>query len=226
MSAYKWKKWNIYFSMSGFLQSSSSIYLLFKCDVAAIKFKIVTALWHLFLPNGNNSKPWQMCVWTCGHPVTPSQPSKRLKTPGRWEESLADCMVDNLGFHVLLFHHEREETECHGDDPWKDQMLSDIPEDSEMWSWVKRLSQAYLSVQSTEKKPGKLYSLYSGQGREYLESCWWRQLPAREDWKQAKPGQKLSQWKQTIHSAFTYPGMQQILMVWFVVIACCICVRY
>lgn len=83
---------------------------------------------------------------------------------------MADCMVDNLRFYVLLFHHEREEMERHGDDPWKDQMLSDIPEDSEMCSWVKRLSQTYLSVQSTEKKPGKLYFLYSGQGREYLES--------------------------------------------------------
>lgn len=220
------KKRNTYFSMTGLLQSSSSIYLLFKCDVAAIKFEIITALWHLFLPDGNNSKPRQMCVWTCGHAVTPSQPSERLKTPGRWGESLADCMVDNLGFRVLLFHHEREETERHGDDLWKDQMLSDIPEDSAMWSWVKRLPQAYLSVQSTEKKPGKLYFLYSSQGREYPESCWWGRLPVREDWKQAEPGQKPSQWEQTIHSAFTCPGMQQILMVWFIAIAWCICVMY
>lgn len=114
--------------------------------MAAIKFKIITALQYIFLSDGNNSKPRQIFFFKLR---VIHHPKSALRVPF-W----ADCIVYNLGFHVWIFRHERGETEHHGDDLKKDQMPCDIPEDSQFWRWFKgilKLSSVFKALRKSQE---------------------------------------------------------------------------
>lgn len=137
----------------------------------------------------------------------------------------ADCIVDNLGFHVWIFRHERGETEHHGDDLKKDQMPCDIPEDSQFWRWFKGI----LKLSSVFKALRKSQENFTLRSRQWVL----RDLLMGSYYLGAMAGSKHSLGRSSVNentqftSAFVSPVTQQrIWMVWFILIACCICVVY